>query len=126
MTTDGIEDIYPLTALQQGMLFHTRLAAGEYWAQNGLVLEGELDLSALRGAWEAVVARHQVLRTAVVWEQVPQPVAVVSGRVALPWRVVDLSGLEGRRRSGRCGSSWRVTGRGGRTSPRRRCCGWRC
>ena len=91
---DVIEDIYPLTALQQGMLFHTRLDGGEYWAQNGLLLEGVVDLGALRGAWEVVVARHAVLRSTVVWEGVAVPLAVVSRRVVLPWRVVDLSGLD--------------------------------
>ena len=93
-TEAGVEDIYPLTALQQGMLFHTRLDGGEYWAQNGLLLEGVVDLGALRGAWEVVVARHAVLRSTVVWEGVAVPLAVVSRRVVLPWRVVDLSGLD--------------------------------
>ncbi|MGC0336805.1 condensation domain-containing protein [Streptomyces sp. SLBN-8D4] len=92
-----IEDIYPLTGLQQGMLFHSRVApgTGAYWIWMGLPLEGELDLEALRGAWELVFARHEVLRTGVVWEQVPVPMAVVSRSVPLPWQVVDLSGLDG-------------------------------
>ncbi|MEU8531441.1 condensation domain-containing protein, partial [Streptomyces sp. NPDC048629] len=91
-----IEDIYPLTALQQGMLFHTRLSddPGMYWAQNGLLLEGELDLDALKRAWELVFSRHEVLRTAVVSEGVAQPLAVVSRSVPLPLEVLDLSGLD--------------------------------
>ncbi|MFE4336966.1 amino acid adenylation domain-containing protein, partial [Streptomyces sp. NPDC056831] len=91
-----IEDIYPLTPLQQGMLFHTRLSAdtGMYWAQNGLLLEGELDLDALKRAWELVFSRHEVLRTAVVSEGVPQPLAVVSRSVPLPLELLDLSRLD--------------------------------
>jgi hypothetical protein len=68
MTTSGqamglrnraIENIYPLTALQEGMLFHTRLSpgSGEYWVQSGLLFEGDLDLRALWRAWELVFAR---------------------------------------------------------------------
>ncbi|MFJ9381828.1 amino acid adenylation domain-containing protein, partial [Streptomyces sp. NPDC101455] len=98
-----IEDIHPLTAVQQGMLFHTRLATepGMYWAQNGVLLEGPLDLDALKQAWGLVLARHEVLRTAVVWEGVPEPLAVVSRSVPLPLHVLDLSHLdeEARRRA---------------------------
>ncbi|MGC5568929.1 amino acid adenylation domain-containing protein, partial [Streptomyces sp. FR-108] len=95
-TPTVIEDIHPLTAVQQGMLFHTRLATepGMYWAQNGVLLEGRLDLEALRQAWELVFARHEVLRSAVVWEGVPEPLAVVSRSVPLPLHVLDLSHLD--------------------------------
>ncbi|MFJ6574294.1 amino acid adenylation domain-containing protein, partial [Streptomyces sp. NPDC091292] len=91
-----IEDIYPLTALQQGMLFHTRLSddPGMYWVQNGLSLTGELDIDALKQAWEQVFSRHEVLRTAVVWDGVPEPLAVVSRSVPLPLDVRDLSRLD--------------------------------
>ncbi|TXS41852.1 non-ribosomal peptide synthetase, partial [Streptomyces sp. OR43] len=91
-----IEDIYPLTPLQQGMLFHTRLSADPsmYWAQNGLLLEGELDLDALTLAWELVFSRHEVLRTAVVSDGVPQPLAVVSRAIPLPLEVLDLAHLD--------------------------------
>src|SRR5690242_1390785 len=88
-----IEDIYPLTALQQGLLFHSRLEGGEYWTQNGLLLEGEVDLGCLRAAWEVVVARHGVLRGRVVWEGVPEPLLVIAREVVLPWQVLDWSGL---------------------------------
>lgn len=92
----AIENIYPLTALQQGMLFHTELAdePGMYWVQDGLLMEGELDLDALRRAWELMFARHEVLRTTVVRDGVAEPLAVVSRSVPLPLRVVDLSHLD--------------------------------
>jgi amino acid adenylation domain-containing protein len=90
----AIADIYPLTGLQQGMLFHSRLApgTGAYWVQYGLLLDGPVDLGILRQAWELVFARHDVLRTGV-WDQAQVPVAVVSRSVPLPWQVIDLSGL---------------------------------
>ncbi|MCW6008652.1 amino acid adenylation domain-containing protein [Micromonospora sp. CPCC 205371] len=91
-----IENIYPLTALQAGMLLHTRLATepGVYWVQHGLLLTGELDVPALRRAWETVFAEYEVLRTAVVWDGVPEPVAVVSRSAPLPWQALDLSDLD--------------------------------
>ncbi|MGC5568950.1 condensation domain-containing protein, partial [Streptomyces sp. FR-108] len=95
-----IENIYPLTALQQGMLFHTELAdePGMYWVQDGLLMEGELDLAALTRAWELMFARHEVLRTTVVCDGVAEPLAVVSRSVPLPLRVLDLAHLDEARR----------------------------
>jgi non-ribosomal peptide synthetase component F len=91
----AIQDIYPLTGLQQGMLLHSRLAPeqGMYWIQYGLLLDGRIDLELLRQAWELVFARHEALRTGV-WDQAEVPVAVVSRSVPLPWQVIDLSGLD--------------------------------
>ena len=95
----GIENLYPLTALQQGMLFHGQLSqdSSMYWAQNGLLLEGDLDRDALKRAWELVFSRHEVLRTAVVWQAVAEPLAVVSRSVPLPWQVVDFTDLDQQR-----------------------------
>ncbi|MFD3658922.1 condensation domain-containing protein, partial [Streptomyces sp. NPDC058620] len=92
----AIENIYPLTALQQGMLFHTELAdePGMYWVQDGMMLEGELDLDALRRAWELMFSRHEVLRTTVVREGVATPLSVVSRSVPLPLQVLDVSHLD--------------------------------
>ena len=60
----------------------------------------ELGMS-YRRAWELVFARHEVLRTTVVWDGVPVPVAVVSRSVSLPWQMVDASDLDeaGRRQA---------------------------
>ncbi|MCW6011137.1 AMP-binding protein, partial [Micromonospora sp. CPCC 205371] len=88
-----VDDVYPLTPLQAGMLFHTRLATepGANWVQSGLLLEGGLDLDAFRRAWELVFDRFEVLRTAVVWDGVPAPLAVVHRLVPLPWEEHDLA-----------------------------------
>ena len=82
-----IEAIYPLSPMQQGMLFHTVYApqSGVYFHQVRCVLEGELDTASLRRAWQCVLDRHTVLRTAFVWEHRKQPLQVVHPQVSLPW-----------------------------------------
>ncbi|MCP3401820.1 non-ribosomal peptide synthetase [Bradyrhizobium sp. CCGB20] len=65
----GIEDIYPLSPMQQGMLFHA-LRDGPndaYVNQIGLELFG-VDAGKLRAAWQAVSDRHAALRTGFVWQ----------------------------------------------------------
>ncbi|BAZ09555.1 amino acid adenylation domain-containing protein [Calothrix sp. NIES-4071] len=75
----NIEDIYPLSGMQQGMLFESLYApdSGVYFEQLCCTLAGKLDVKAFEKAWQQVVARHSILRTAFVWEQLTQPLQVV-------------------------------------------------
>ena len=87
MSTKNVIDLYPLSPAQQGMLFHTVYApgAGSYFEQLSCTLRGRLDAARFRAAWARAVDRHAALRTALVWEGVPEPVQVVHRRVELPW-----------------------------------------
>ncbi|QMU70575.1 non-ribosomal peptide synthase/polyketide synthase [Streptacidiphilus sp. P02-A3a] len=87
-----VEDLLPLTPLQQGMLFH-RLVGGAddvYVDQAGLLLEGVNDPDALAAAWQRVTERTPALRTSVVWEGVPVPLQRVHRAVRVPVTQVDL------------------------------------
>ncbi len=97
MSRKNVEDIYPLSPLQQGILFHSLLddGAGAYFVQHAWTFEGRLDVPALVRAFEEVVSRHPVLRTAFVWERRDRPVQVVRERVRLPVESIDLRGLDG-------------------------------
>ncbi|MDZ8084001.1 MAG: amino acid adenylation domain-containing protein [Nostoc sp. DedQUE12b] len=79
----NIEDIYPLSPMQQGMLFESLYApdSGVYFEQLSFTLKGELNVVAFEQAWQQVVARHSILRTAFVWEQLTQPLQIVYRQV---------------------------------------------
>ena len=85
MTTEDIEDIYELSPLQEGMLFHTLYApeSALYFEQLCVPLYGPLDVSALERAWQYVVDRHTALRTSFEWEEVDKPLQVVHRQVKL-------------------------------------------
>ncbi|HIY41880.1 MAG TPA: non-ribosomal peptide synthetase, partial [Candidatus Nocardiopsis merdipullorum] len=93
--TTTVSDIYPLSPAQQGVLFHTLSApdSGVYFEQFSVRLEGKLDTAAFRAAWENVVHRHDVLRAALQWEGLEQPLMVVFDRVDLPWSEQDWRGV---------------------------------
>ncbi|MFM7794018.1 MAG: condensation domain-containing protein, partial [Microcystis panniformis] len=61
----NVESIYPLSPMQEGMLFHSLYTpdSGIYCSQTLITLEGEINLTVFRQAWEKVVERHSVLRT---------------------------------------------------------------
>ncbi|WP_285760575.1 non-ribosomal peptide synthetase, partial [Nocardiopsis ansamitocini] len=90
-----IEDVYPLTPMQQGMLFHSLLEpdSAAYVEQVCYVVAGvggEVD--ALARAWTSVAAATPVLRTTVAWEGLEAPVQVVHRDAVLPVTVLDWRG----------------------------------
>jgi non-ribosomal peptide synthase protein (TIGR01720 family) len=87
-----IEDIYPLSPIQQGMLFHTLYDpdSGIYCEQFSCTLKG-LNISAFKQAWERVVILYPVLRTSFYGE-IDTPLQVVHRQVELPWEQQDWRG----------------------------------
>ncbi|MGH4002448.1 MAG: condensation domain-containing protein, partial [Pseudonocardiaceae bacterium] len=96
----NVEDIYPLTPLQAGMVFHHLVDtdSAAYVDQFRLRLSGVSDARALGVACQRVVDRTPLLRSSVVWYAVDEPLQVVHRDVVLPTRHYDWRGLsEGER-----------------------------
>ncbi|MFG6101395.1 amino acid adenylation domain-containing protein [Leptothoe sp. EHU-05/26/07-4] len=95
MKQANVQDIYNLSPMQQGMLFHTLCApqSGVYLQQFSWTLQGNIDSSSLKRAWQQVIDRHPILRTAFYWENLEQPYQVVYDHVDLPWDEQDWSQL---------------------------------
>lgn len=91
MSLRDVADIYRLTPMQEGMLFHSLSDPdlGLYVEQATCVLESALDPSHLREAWGRVVAHHPALRSSFHWREVDRPVQVVRRSVDVPWREED-------------------------------------
>src|SRR5262245_10542339 len=92
-----VEDILPLSPLQEGLLFHAQYDAHApdlYTVQLVLALQGPLDRAALQAAAQALASRHASLRAAFRHESLSRPVQVILSDVTLPWRSIDLSTLD--------------------------------
>ncbi|WP_344867108.1 condensation domain-containing protein, partial [Planomonospora alba] len=86
-----LEDILPLSPLQQGLYFHAlfdEAAPDVYTAQLTLDLEGPLDAARLAGAAARLLARHPNLRASFRQRAGGDPVQLVHRRVEVPWREV--------------------------------------
>ncbi|HEV7451052.1 MAG TPA: condensation domain-containing protein, partial [Pseudonocardiaceae bacterium] len=90
-----VEDVYPLTPLQAGMVFHHLVDADSaaYVDEFRLRLSGVSDARALGVACQRVADRTAALRSAVVWEGVVEPLVVVYRQVVVPVRYLDWCGL---------------------------------
>jgi amino acid adenylation domain-containing protein/non-ribosomal peptide synthase protein (TIGR01720 family) len=86
----GLEQVYPLAPFQREMLAASRAAphSGVYSVQLSLGLRGDLQVDALRCAWELTVERHGALRTAFVLDD-REPLQIVRRQVELPWTEHD-------------------------------------
>src|ERR1700730_12244963 len=83
----AIEDTYPLSPLQQGMLLHTLRdpTSGVDVVQLVFELHEVLDVANFLLAWRRVAARHSTLRTSFRWEDIEQPQQEVHAEIELPW-----------------------------------------
>ncbi|RBO83050.1 amino acid adenylation domain-containing protein [Nocardia puris] len=91
----GLSDIWPLTPLQSGMLFHAQLAESSidaYITQFVIDLGGEVDHDRLRAAAAGVLGRHANLRVAFTEDAAGDPIQIVLDDVEVPWQYLDLSG----------------------------------
>jgi amino acid adenylation domain-containing protein len=90
-----IEDLYPLSPMQQGMLFDALLQSESalYFEQLSCTFEGRLDVAAFKAAWQRAVERHAILRTGFVWEDLKEPMQFVQREAVLPCAEQDWRGL---------------------------------
>ncbi|CCI07344.1 Nonribosomal peptide synthetase [Microcystis aeruginosa PCC 7941] len=81
----NVADIYPLSPMQQGMLFHSLYEPDSdvYFVQFSCNLKGNVDTTIFEQAWQRLVEKYVVFRTAFIWEALSQPVQVVYRQVTV-------------------------------------------
>uniref|UniRef100_UPI002610917D non-ribosomal peptide synthetase n=1 Tax=Pseudomonas sp. TaxID=306 RepID=UPI002610917D len=86
-----VEDLYPLSPMQQGMLFQSLYGdgSGDYINQMRIDVHG-LDVPRFHQAWQAAVERHEILRSGFIWQaELEQPLQVVYKQVRMPFIELD-------------------------------------
>ncbi|MHB8524061.1 MAG: amino acid adenylation domain-containing protein, partial [Limisphaerales bacterium] len=95
MKTESAQRSYPLSPMQQGMLFHSLQAPqpGVDIEQVVCEMHEPLDVPAFEQAWRHVADRHAILRTSFHWHDLDQPRQGVHAEVRLHWEEKDWRGL---------------------------------
>ncbi|RAL06662.1 putative nonribosomal peptide synthase [Aspergillus homomorphus CBS 101889] len=81
-----IEDAYPATALQEGLMAITQAEPGTYIYQNVYKLPAEIDLARFRTAWESVVKTTEILRTTIVPVETAAGTYQVVTKSSIDWK----------------------------------------
>jgi amino acid adenylation domain-containing protein len=91
MKARNIEDMYKLSPIQQGMLFHSLSApdTSVYFEQFSWTMLGQIDTDIFTRAWQLVMSQHATLRTAFFWEKLKEPLQVVQSDVQVPLQYHD-------------------------------------
>ncbi|MEM7560843.1 MAG: condensation domain-containing protein, partial [Planctomycetota bacterium] len=90
---DNVQDVYPLSPMQEGMLFHSLQApdSGVFVEQLHARLRGDFQIERFQQAWSSVILNHDALRTSILWDGLDEPLQVVNRAADLPWTVLDWS-----------------------------------
>ncbi|MGG4268475.1 condensation domain-containing protein, partial [Peribacillus simplex] len=93
-----ITDLYPLSPLQEGMIFHTLHDQGDehsapYMVQLSFLFKGKLDILIFEQAWKSMIQRNEIFRSAFVWDEIEEPLQVVYERIPFKLNEVDWRAL---------------------------------
>ncbi len=77
-----IKQIYPLTPMQEGMLYHSLRStqsgmSGTYFDQMGFIIKGEINRSFLENSFNTIIGRYDIFRTVFIYERLQLPLQVV-------------------------------------------------
>ena len=75
-----IQDIYNLTPLQEGILFHSlnkEIEQSPYFEQTSFEIHGEFDVEIFKKSWNHLIQRYDILRTVFTYKKTPKPKQVV-------------------------------------------------
>ncbi len=91
MTASNLTNAYPLSPMQEGMLFHGigNPGSGVNMEQIVIELPEALELSLFRKAWDALIQRHDIFRTRFVWQGVTTPIQIVEPEGVLDFQFHD-------------------------------------
>ena len=79
LNTRSIKDLYKLSPMQEGMLYHAMKdnESSAYFEQAVLSIEGKLDISHLKESFNKLIAEYDIFRTVFVYEKIGRPIQVV-------------------------------------------------
>ncbi|MGO1134465.1 surfactin non-ribosomal peptide synthetase SrfAC [Bacillus subtilis] len=94
---DQVQDMYYLSPMQEGMLFHAILNPGQsfYLEQITMKVKGSLNIKCLEESMNVIMDRYDVFRTVFIHEKVKRPVQVVLKKRQFQIEEIDLTHLTG-------------------------------
>ncbi len=91
----NLQDLYPLSPMQQGMLFHALYQPNShaYFEQMSYDIQGDLDSEIFKQSWQLLHNRHDALRTVFVYKKSAKLLQMVLKHRDVEFNCTDLSAL---------------------------------
>ncbi|MBN9232065.1 MAG: amino acid adenylation domain-containing protein, partial [Legionella sp.] len=91
----NIEDIYPLSPMQEGLLFQKLFhpKSNAYLVQSLFKVNQKLDVDIFKRSWELLIGHYDILKTGFKYDHLPHFLQFVSRKVKIPWEEYDYSSL---------------------------------
>ncbi|MGG4442605.1 tyrocidine non-ribosomal peptide synthetase TycB [Brevibacillus fortis] len=95
-TKEQVQDMYLLTPMQEGMLFHALLDEehNSHLVQMSISIQGDLDVGLFTNSLRVLVERYDVFRTLFLYEKLKQPLQVVLKERPIPILFCDLTAYD--------------------------------
>ncbi|MDF0729431.1 amino acid adenylation domain-containing protein [Pseudomonas entomophila] len=95
MPARTIDDIFPLSPMQEGLLVHTLLEkhSGIYFMQECYTIREPLDYALFDAAWQQVVQRYEAVRASFLWNTGGELLQVIHRDTQVKVELLDLSDL---------------------------------
>ncbi len=92
---ENLQDVYTLSLMQEGILFHALYDkdSAAYFQQMSYEVSGQFDMDIFRSSWNALVRRHDVLRTVFIHKNVPRPLQFVLKDREIDFYTEDISNI---------------------------------
>jgi len=90
---EGIKDIYPLSPMQEGMLFHALYdpSSTAYFMQMSYQLQGNIEIPLVKESVNELFKRYDILRTCFIHESLHRPLQVVKKQQVADFHYRDIS-----------------------------------
>ena len=100
---ENLKDLYPLSPMQEGMLFQSLLNPQQtiYHQQVSYSLEGDIDPAVIEKTWQSLFLRHDILRTVFIAEKVKRPLQAVLHNLQGGFSYLDLIGQDAHTSTGK-------------------------
>ena len=96
LNKENLKDIYPLSPMQAGMLFHALLDSNSdaYFEQTTFRIHGQFDVTLWEKSWQILVQRHDILRTVFSFKKTDNPLQIVLKQSTAEFSCTDLRHLD--------------------------------
>jgi bacitracin synthase 3 len=95
LNKNNLKDIYSLTPLQEGMLFHSQFNSDSsaYIEQTDLLIEGRFNPEIFKKSWQLITQKYDAFRSLFITKKADKPLQVIMKELNFDFKIENISQL---------------------------------